>query len=164
MLLVAMIVSISACTSNQPAADNTPKVVAEVNTTPPPPPPPNVTQVQPPPVKTPPPVQTNDNIKYKTFYINASQANKYTPNKINVNQYDMVRIYITAVDATEGFAIYDSVYSFNEVIPQGETDKIEFNATKAGIFTFKCSAACTPVMYDGTLTVSGQNSGPNIQR
>ncbi|MDH3216443.1 MAG: Sec-dependent nitrous-oxide reductase, partial [Candidatus Krumholzibacteria bacterium] len=69
----------------------------------------------------------------------------YNPERVRVNKDDHVIWHITNVerarDATHGYAL--PYYNFNLSIEPGETQTIEFDATKAGVFPFYCSEFCS---------------------
>lgn len=73
----------------------------------------------------------------------------FSPSSITVNEGDTVRITITSVDKTHGFAI--SEFGVNESIEAGQTKTIEFVASKKGTFKFFCSVPCG----DGHVTMTG---------
>lgn len=69
----------------------------------------------------------------------------YNPERVSIKQGDRVTWHITNVerarDATHGFAL--PYYNFNLSIEPGETQTIEFDATKAGVYPFYCSEFCS---------------------
>ena len=71
------------------------------------------------------------------------KATKYefTPNKIEVPLNTVLRIKVTASDRKHGFEI-EGVKDSKTDIEQGATKVIEYKATKAGTFEFKCSNFC----------------------
>jgi len=64
----------------------------------------------------------------------------FEPNEIIVQKGDKVRLTITSIDTTHGFAI--SEYGININIISGETITKEFIADKKGQFNFVCSVFC----------------------
>ena len=66
---------------------------------------------------------------------------KFTPNKIDVPLNTTVRFAITADDRDHGFEI-EGVKDSCVKIPKGETKIVEYKATKAGEFKFKCCDFC----------------------
>ena len=75
----------------------------------------------------------------KTFNIIAKRFS-FEPNEIIVQKGDKVRLTITSLDTTHGFAI--SEYGININIIGGETITEEFIADKKGQFDFACSVFC----------------------
>ena len=66
---------------------------------------------------------------------------EFTPNVIEVNQGDHVRIVARSADGTHGFSIKD--LKVRHTIPKGgEAETIEFDATQAGTFEIACSEYC----------------------
>jgi cytochrome c oxidase subunit 2 len=73
----------------------------------------------------------------------AIKAKKYdfTPNKIEIPLNTTVKFVFTAEDRSHGFEIEgvkDSCVKFDK----GETKSLEYKATKAGTFNFKCCDRC----------------------
>jgi len=65
----------------------------------------------------------------------------FTPDHLEVNQGDTVRITARSADGTHGFAIRK--LKVEKTIPRGgDPVVIEFVASKAGSFVFKCSEYC----------------------
>lgn len=70
----------------------------------------------------------------------------YTPNKIEVNKGDLVRLhFVTANDEVSlynghGFGI--DGYDINTFLVKGTQQELQFIADKAGIFTFRCTSFC----------------------
>lgn len=75
----------------------------------------------------------------KEFTMTARQW-KFDPETITVNEGDTVKLQITSVDVTHGFAL--SEFGINEFLEPGKTVNIEFIADKKGTFTFFCSVFC----------------------
>jgi len=65
---------------------------------------------------------------------------RFSPNTITVKQGQRVKLMITALDATHGFAI--KAYGVNQKLPKGKPVAVEFTANKAGTFEFRCSVFC----------------------
>jgi nitrous-oxide reductase len=69
----------------------------------------------------------------------------YTPEHVEVQEGDHVVWHFTSIerqrDATHGFAL--SGYNINLSLEPGETQTIEFDANKAGTFTFYCTEFCS---------------------
>jgi plastocyanin len=72
---------------------------------------------------------------------------KFTPNVINVNKGDLVRLhFVTAQDEVElynghGFGIEG--YDVNVFLTKGTQQLVEFLADKPGTFTFRCTSFCS---------------------
>jgi len=75
----------------------------------------------------------------KIFNMTAKRFS-FEPNEIIVQRGDKVRLTITSLDTTHGFAI--SEYGININIINGETITKEFIAYKEGQFSFACSVFC----------------------
>ncbi len=77
-------------------------------------------------------------------YITAMRSH-YTPDVIETNQGDLLRLHITNVeqtpDATHGFAI--PAYNVEASIDPGETVTIELELTRPGSFAMYCSEFCS---------------------
>ena len=69
----------------------------------------------------------------------------YTPEHVEVQEGDHVVWHFTSIerqrDATHGFAL--SGYNINLSLEPGETQTIEFDANKAGTFSFYCTEFCS---------------------
>ncbi|HZP18420.1 MAG TPA: Sec-dependent nitrous-oxide reductase [Terriglobales bacterium] len=69
----------------------------------------------------------------------------FTPFKLEVNQGDLVTIYISNIEQTtdelHGFGLLE--YNINVVIDPGETKTIEFVANKPGVFAYYCTNFCS---------------------
>jgi cytochrome c oxidase subunit 2 len=72
------------------------------------------------------------NITAKNFFWN--------PPTIRVQQGDKVRLHLTSADIFHGFAIKE--YDIDVPVQAGETETVEFVASKKGNFTFYCSVYC----------------------
>ena len=66
---------------------------------------------------------------------------KFTPNKIEIALNSTVRFAITADDHDHGFEI-EGVKDSCIKIEKGQTKTVEYKATKAGEFKFKCCDFC----------------------
>lgn len=88
----------------------------------------------------------------KEFLIIAKQWS-FVPDTITVSKGDTVRLKITSVDVTHGFALPDFDVSVN--LQPGEEEVIEFVADKEGTFRFYCSVFCGSghSSMDGNLVV-----------
>lgn len=75
----------------------------------------------------------------KEFKITAKQFS-FTPDTIEVNKGDKVRLIVTSVDVPHGFAVRE--YDINERLEPGKPATIEFTADKEGTFTAYCSVFC----------------------
>lgn len=69
----------------------------------------------------------------------------FTPDRIEVKKGDKVIWHVTNVerakDATHGFGL--PYYNYNLSIEPGETQTIEFTATKEGVFPYYCTEFCS---------------------
>jgi cytochrome c oxidase subunit 2 len=85
----------------------------------------------------------------------AARQFEFDPNTIVVGQGEKVRLEVTSKDVTHGFGL--AAYGINQVLPPGETQKIEFTADKAGTFPFQCTIYCGAGHNDmrGQLAVRG---------
>ncbi len=79
-----------------------------------------------------------------TVYMAAVRSH-YTPDDISVNQGDKVTVYLSNIEQqpniTHGFAVSD--YNINVAVDPGQTQEIQFTATKAGVFPFYCTDFCS---------------------
>jgi heme/copper-type cytochrome/quinol oxidase subunit 2 len=72
---------------------------------------------------------------------------KFTPNTIEVNKGDIVRLHLTtaqdevALYIGHGFGI--EKYNVNAFLIKGAEQTVEFVADKAGTFTFRCTFFCS---------------------
>ena len=64
----------------------------------------------------------------------------FEPATITVNEGDDVKLNIESVDVTHGFSIFE--FGVNERLTPGKTTTVEFNADKAGEYTFFCTVPC----------------------
>jgi nitrous-oxide reductase len=69
----------------------------------------------------------------------------FEPNKIEVNQGDLVTIYLTNIEQTtneiHGWALEE--YNIQIAADPGETKTIEFVADKPGVFAYYCTKFCS---------------------
>ncbi len=94
--------------------------------------------------------QTNSNItgtgKVKEITMKA-ESWKFTPNVINVNKGDLVRLHFTT--AQDEVALYNGHgfgiegYNVNAFLTKGTQQTVEFIADKPGTFTFRCTSFCS---------------------
>lgn len=75
----------------------------------------------------------------KTIQVTAKKWS-FNPNPIRVKQGDVVRLEITSLDVTHGFALPD--FNIDEVIEPGKKVVVDFLADKKGKFSFFCSVPC----------------------
>ncbi len=75
----------------------------------------------------------------KEFTITAKQFS-FSPDTLEVNKGDKVRLIITSTDVPHGFSIPE--YQINERLDPGKPVTIEFTADKEGTFTAFCSVFC----------------------
>ena len=75
----------------------------------------------------------------------AAVRSRFIPDVIEVNEGDLVRIYITNIDEepdiSHGFGI--GLYNINVGIAPGETKLVEFVADKTGVFPYYCTDFCS---------------------
>ena len=64
----------------------------------------------------------------------------FDPNPIIVNKGERIKIIMTSVDVTHGFALPD--FNINVPLPAGRPTTIDFVADKQGTFPFTCSVYC----------------------
>lgn len=69
-----------------------------------------------------------------------AQKSKFEPSTIVVNEGEQVRLLITSADVTHGFAL--EAYDIDHKLPPNEEQRIEFAASEAGEFPFRCSVFC----------------------
>jgi cytochrome c oxidase subunit 2 len=65
---------------------------------------------------------------------------EFDPGVITVKKGEKVRLIITATDCDHDFKL--DAFDINQVLKKGDPETIEFTATKAGTFEFKCSVYC----------------------
>ena len=75
----------------------------------------------------------------KEFSMTAKQF-EFTPNSIEVNQGDKVKIKIKSVDVEHGIAIPE--FGVSKTFTPGEEVTVEFIADKKGEYTFFCNVFC----------------------
>lgn len=83
--------------------------------------------------------QTTQPSDVKEFTMTAKQF-AFTPDTIEVNKGDKVKLTITSMDVPHGFSIPE--YGINERLNPGKPVTIEFKADKEGTFTAFCSVFC----------------------
>ena len=76
---------------------------------------------------------------YHEFTMTAKNY-EFDPSVITVKKGEKVRLFITATDRDHGINIQG--YDIDQVLKKGATATIEFTASKAGTFEFKCSVYC----------------------
>ncbi len=78
----------------------------------------------------------------------------FDPANITVKKGTTVRLTLTSLDRTYGFAIM--AYNVNEVVPAGNSSVVTFTADKPGSFGIKDSYVMSGAAYNmvGTLTVT----------
>lgn len=88
----------------------------------------------------------NSNSKIKDISMKV-ESWKFTPNTIEVNKGDIVRLHLTtaqdevALYIGHGFGI--EKYNVNAFLIKGAEQTVEFVADKAGTFTFRCTSFCS---------------------
>ncbi len=98
----------------------------------------NVTQA-PLPQSTSPSAAVQDNGKVHEITITAKQF-VFNPSEIRVKEGEKVRLKITSVDVTHGFALPE--FNVNATLDPQKEQTVEFVANKKGEFTFFCSVVC----------------------
>jgi len=77
-------------------------------------------------------------------HMSAVRSN-FAPWKLEVNQGDLITIYLTNIEQTtdelHGFGLLE--YNINVVVDPGETKTIEFTANKPGVFAYYCTNFCS---------------------
>ncbi|MGA3327767.1 MAG: cupredoxin domain-containing protein [Terriglobia bacterium] len=76
---------------------------------------------------------------YHEFTMTAKNY-EFDPGVITVKKGEKVRLIITATDCDHDFKL--DVFDINQVLKKGDPETIEFTASKAGRFEFKCSVYC----------------------
>ncbi len=76
---------------------------------------------------------------YHEFTLTAKDSG-FEPNLLTVNKDEKVRLIITATDCEHEFRL--DAFDINQVLQKGNPEIIEFTASKAGTFQFKCSVYC----------------------
>lgn len=79
---------------------------------------------------------------------------QFTPNIITAKKGEKVKIRMTGLSGTHGFAIPD--LGINTAIAAGKTVHVELPTDRAGTFTFFCSIPCGPGHKNmkGTITIT----------
>jgi heme/copper-type cytochrome/quinol oxidase subunit 2 len=91
-------------------------------------------------------LSNNSNSKIKDISMKV-ESWKFTPNTIEVNEGDIVRLHLTtaqdevALYIGHGFGI--EKYNVNAFLIKGAEQTVEFVADKAGTFTFRCTSFCS---------------------
>jgi heme/copper-type cytochrome/quinol oxidase subunit 2 len=91
-------------------------------------------------------LSNNSNSKIKDISMKV-ESWKFTPNTIEVNKGDIVRLHLTtaqdevALYIGHGFGI--EKYNVNAFLIKGAEQTVEFVADKAGTFTFRCTSFCS---------------------
>ena len=75
----------------------------------------------------------------KEFSLTAKRF-EFTPSTITVKKGDHVKLKITALDFSHGFALPD--FGVAKQLEQGKETVVEFTASRAGTFTFFCNIFC----------------------
>jgi len=65
---------------------------------------------------------------------------EFSPNPIEVNKDEKVRLKITSIDVAHGFALPE--FGISERLNPGNTVTVEFTPDKTGSFTFFCNVFC----------------------
>ena len=65
---------------------------------------------------------------------------EFTPNTIEVNRGDKVKLHIKSIEGTHGFRL--SEFGINEKLELNKDVSVEFVADKQGTFMFACSVPC----------------------
>lgn len=88
----------------------------------------------------------------KEFTVTAKSW-EFSPATITVQEGDKVRLKVTSLDVTHGFAIPE--FDVNENLRPGTETLVEFTADKKGTYTYYCSVMCGAGHQDmkGTLLV-----------
>lgn len=68
---------------------------------------------------------------------------EFAPARLEVNEGDRVIITLRADDVVHGF--YLDGYGLETRVEPGTTQRIEFVATRAGLFHYRCSVTCGPM-------------------
>lgn len=84
-------------------------------------------------------VEVKSSGEVKEFDMIAKQW-EFTPNTIEVNQGDTIKLHIKSTDVTHGFKLLE--FGVDESLKPGKTVDVEFIADKTGTFTFACSVFC----------------------
>ena len=76
---------------------------------------------------------------YHEFTMTARDSG-FDPSVITVKKGEKVRLIITATDCEHDFKL--DAFDINQVLKKGDPETIEFTASKAGTFEFRCSVYC----------------------
>jgi cytochrome c oxidase subunit 2 len=76
---------------------------------------------------------------YREFTMTAKDSG-FDPDMITVKKGEKVRLIITATDCEHEFRL--DAFDIIQVLKKGDPEIIEFTASKAGTFEFKCSVYC----------------------
>ena len=76
---------------------------------------------------------------YHEFTMTAKDSG-FEPSMITVKKGEKVRLIITATDCEHEFRL--DAFEIIQVLKKGDPEIIEFTATKAGTFEFRCSVYC----------------------
>lgn len=91
--------------------------------------------------KTTAPANAANSATFRSFDVSV-QGGKFAPDTVIVNQWDTVRISLTAVDAAYDFTQAD--FGFKLPLPKGEAKMLEFSASGQGDFLFYCTLCGGP--------------------
>jgi nitrous-oxide reductase len=97
------------------------------------------------------------NGNHVTIYMAAIRSH-FTPDTLNLKQGDEVTMYITNLEQqpniTHGFAI--EKYNVNVSIDPGQTQEVQFTASKVGVYPFYCTDFCSALHEEmmGYMTVA----------
>ena len=107
------------------------------------------------------PTNTSAQVPVQEFQITAERF-QFSPSTIEVNQGDTVRLVVRSVDVAHGFRI--DGHDVEMLIPGGGSVTVEFVATRAGSYQFRCTNYCG-LGHDGmlgSLNVRGTTTGVQI--
>jgi heme/copper-type cytochrome/quinol oxidase subunit 2 len=96
-----------------------------------------------------------ETVTVKEFTITASKG-RYTPDTLQVNKGDTVRLILYASDGNHGFVL--PAFGINEFLEENDYKSIEFVADKDGIYKFFSNVYVGPLTkkMSGTLIVVGE--------
>ena len=85
-----------------------------------------------------------------------ARDHRFTPDRLEVSQDDLVRITLRSEDRPHSFVI--DAYRIVKRAGSGQTISFEFRADQAGAFAFYCNLTSDPGCRDmkGTLVVKGK--------
>lgn len=89
---------------------------------------------------TPPPQQSTTSVTNARVIQVTSENWKFTPNVITVKKNEKVRLQVTGISGTHGFAVPD--LGINVPVAPGQTVAIDLPTDKAGTFALFCSILC----------------------